>query len=240
MDQSKFEEIYTAVRIAENRIYTDEQVRILPEIDPSHPHFREWQVRERSFRRLAVYLAQFKHPPKMLEIGCGNGWLSARLAKQVAEQVTGIDINSEELEQGSRVFRDIRNLRFVYGDIRKNNPVMEKFDIILFAASLQYFPSLKEILKTVKEYIAESGYVMITDTIFYSAHTLQEASGRTKAYYDSLGFPDAAAYYYHHSIEELKRFNPEFIYRPNFLLNKIFPGRSPFYIVSIQGKYIGD
>ena len=57
-----------------------------------------------------------------------------------------MDINSTELQQAQRVFRNRSNARFLYGQIDSDIDKDEKFDVILFAASIQYFQSLKEIL----------------------------------------------------------------------------------------------
>ena len=68
--------MYLASRKKENRIYSDEQVVQLPFIEPTHIHYHEWQVRKRSALRLIHYLEKKNKPLSILEIGCGNGWLS--------------------------------------------------------------------------------------------------------------------------------------------------------------------
>ena len=69
-------------------------------------------------------------------------WLIYNRAK-----VTGMDINTVELTQARKVFAKVTNLKFSEGDIRSGILGDEKFDLIVFAASIQYFESLKEILK---------------------------------------------------------------------------------------------
>jgi 2-polyprenyl-3-methyl-5-hydroxy-6-metoxy-1,4-benzoquinol methylase len=76
-----FERLYIALREQEQRLYTDEQVRQLPDIDPSHLHYKEWKIRKHSAERLISYLNKKKRRLNILEIGCGNGWLSAQLAE---------------------------------------------------------------------------------------------------------------------------------------------------------------
>ena len=53
---SAFEELYLNVREYENRLINDEELRLLPDIDPSHLHYDEWQIRKRSSERLVAYL----------------------------------------------------------------------------------------------------------------------------------------------------------------------------------------
>src|SRR6185437_4430468 len=89
-----FEKQYIQVRSLEGRLYTDQELLHLPDIEPGHPHFREWQTRRRSTRRLLRYLSTRRASMDILEIGCGNGWLSHQLAELPGTRVTGVDIRS--------------------------------------------------------------------------------------------------------------------------------------------------
>src|SRR5688572_28959283 len=148
-----FENLYVQLPKKEQRFYTDEEVRKLPQIAATHPHFKEWLLREKTCKRLIKYMNKKGKPLNILEIGCGNGWLSAQLAKNTSGQVVGMDINKEELNQAGRVFGKISNLNFIEGDIRSCQLEHHSFDIILFAASLQYFPSIEEIMHAAFQYL---------------------------------------------------------------------------------------
>src|SRR5690348_1058332 len=76
-----FEKKYIQVRALESRLYTDDELVRLPEIAPSHPRYKEWQGRSQSCRRLIRYLSRRKTDLDILEIGCGNGWLTHQLAE---------------------------------------------------------------------------------------------------------------------------------------------------------------
>src|SRR6187549_921819 len=93
MPDSLFERKYTTLRFKEKRMYSDEEVRHLPFIAREHPHYHEWVLRKRSCHRLVKYLEQKKTPLKILEIGCGNGWLSNQIIKIPGTVVIGSDIN---------------------------------------------------------------------------------------------------------------------------------------------------
>jgi ubiquinone/menaquinone biosynthesis C-methylase UbiE len=233
-----FEELYLALRKKEQRIYTDEEVSHLPNIISSHPHAGEWPMREYSCRRLTKYLQKKEKPLAILEIGCGNGWLSAQLAHNKLWNVTGIDVNTVELEQAQRVFGQISNLKFIPGDIRQVQLQNSAFDVIIFAASVQYFPSLTEIVNETKKYLKPEGEIHIIDTVFYPEKEVESARQRSKNYYTSLGFPEAAQYYFHHTLEELKTIKAKKIYDPRAFLYKLFLRKNPFYWVSIKrGDY---
>ena len=112
-----FEEKYILLRKKENRLYTDEQLKWLPEIEVSHPHYKEWEARKSSCNKLIQHLTNKRTELNILDIGCGNGWLCHHLSKIPGSNVAGIDINKTELNQAKRVFDHIENLEFFYGGI---------------------------------------------------------------------------------------------------------------------------
>src|SRR5689334_14021229 len=143
---SNFEEQYVALRRSEQRLYTDEQLQLLPDIEALHPHYREWQIRKGSCVKLMKCLRNKKRTLDILEVGCGNGWLCRQLSTIRRATVTGVDINNTELEQAKKVFAHLANVEFLCADISEQHIRHRRFDIIVFAASIQYFRSLKEIL----------------------------------------------------------------------------------------------
>lgn len=229
-----FAEQYYLLRKKEQRIYNDEELLCLPFVKPSHPHFKEWQIRKKSAQRLVKYLQQKNAPLKILEVGCGNGWLSAQIAAVENTAVTGIDINAAELEQAQRVFGTTKNLQFIFGDLREEILQDNIFDIIIFAASLQYFPSVKEIIAQALKQLALQGEIHITDTAFYTANEVEAAKERSINYFESAGVVSMANFYFHHNIDELKRFNHKFLYNPAALRNRLNKNKNPFHHVVIK------
>jgi len=173
-----FAKMYTASRQKENRIYSDEQVALLPFTEPSHIHYEEWQVRKRSGSRLMNWLENEDKPLFILEVGCGNGWLSGKLASLKNSFVTGIDINKTELYQARRVFGNKPNLEFAEGDIR-TMASEAKFDVIIFAAAIQYFPSLDQIIGAALSLLNPGGEIHILDSHFYQTDELEKAKQRS-------------------------------------------------------------
>jgi len=54
----------------------------------------------------------------VLDVGCGAGWLSRRLAKLVPEgRVVGMDISDEMIRHARRASADFDNLMFVTGEV---------------------------------------------------------------------------------------------------------------------------
>lgn len=184
-------------------------------------------MRRHSTRRFIKYLRRRKKPLEILEIGCGNGWLSAQLAMEPSWMVTGMDINTEELGQAKRVFQKYSNLNFIPGDLRQVK-LNSRFDVILFAASIQYFPFLAEIVGVASDYLKPGGEIHIIDTVFYAEEEVEAAMKRSESYYISLGYPEAARFYFHHTREELGITGSKILYDPRTFMNKLFR-KNPFY-----------
>src|SRR4051794_33766657 len=102
--QKAFEADYLSLRKKEGRLYTDEEVARLPHVVKNASLKKEWAIRSASCQRLIKYLAGKKTKLSILEIGCGNGWLSNQLAAVTKTQVLGLDVNQTELAQAQRVF----------------------------------------------------------------------------------------------------------------------------------------
>lgn len=229
-----FEKLYLQVRKAEQRIYTDDEVKRLPGISSGHPHSNEWKQRRVSCERLIKYLDKKQKPLEILEIGSGNGWFSAQLAKNTSWKVIGVDINKEELTQATRVFQKIPNLEFIQGDIRSGLMEQKNFDVIIFASSIQYFSSIVEIVKAALLLLRNDGEIHILDTAFYTPKEIDVARKRTKDYYTRIGFPEAASYYFHHKIDDLGNFKAKILYNPKSLINKFRRNKNPFYWICVQ------
>jgi SAM-dependent methyltransferase len=223
-----FEERYNQVRNEEGRIYTDETLRRLPEVPVNHRYYGEWAVRKRSSLRLIRYLAAKTKPQHILEIGCGNGWLCHRLSLISGARVTGQDINLTELQQAARVFGGASNIRFTSADLYSKGFSELGADVIVFAASIQYFPSLEKTLKWSLQQLVPGGEIHILDSPFYEAGEVREAKKRTLDYFSAMGFPEMAQYYFHNTRAALEAFNPKLLYNPRSIGSRILRRKNPF------------
>lgn len=234
-----FGEQYIALREKEQRLYTDAQVMQLPEISNDHPHYAEWMIRKHSSDKLINHLRKMNRPLRILEVGCGNGWLSNKLAAIPNANVTGFDINAAELQQAKRVFRNQKNLQFVSENPFSAYPVRrprltDTYDVIVFAASIQYFASLDAVIADALQHLAKHGRVHIIDSHFYKPEQIPAARQRTAAHYASLGFDSMNAYYFHHTLNSLKSFNVRILYNPNAVWNKLHKKKAPFPWICIK------
>ena len=147
-----------------HNLYTDREVAQLPYLITGHARYPEWAGRIASADRLTRYLSTRKKAAGILEIGCGNGWLSRRLADVPGSRVIGLDPNLGELRQAARVFRKQRNLKFIYGEFYSDVLRELSFDVIVMAATLQYFPSLPLLIQDALAYLRPHGELHLLDS----------------------------------------------------------------------------
>ena len=218
---SDFEQIYLSLRKKENRLYSDEVVKHLPDVPANHKSKHEWTVRNISANKLIAYLKHKDTNIKILEVGCGNGWLANKMASDLSCDVVAMDINEAELLQGARLFSS-RHLSFLYGDILSINLNSNRFDCIVLASSIQYFPNIQSLIKQLFQLLSPSGEIHILDSPLYSSDTaVIGAKKRSIDHFMGLGHRDMARFYFHHTREEIGIFNYKILENPDSILSTI-------------------
>jgi SAM-dependent methyltransferase len=229
-----FEKAYITTRNLEGRLYSDEELLRLPDAPEGHAHYKEWKSRKWSGQSLQRYLARKRRSLEILEIGCGNGWLSHLMADIRGADVTGLDINFTELQQAARVFNDAPNLNFIHGDIRSDILEDRLFDCIIFSSTIEYFPFLKKIIHLSLTYLKPGGELHIIQSHLFYPGQIELERKRTLAYYTSLGYPEMADFYFHHNINDLRPFHYKWMYNPKAFGNKIWRNRGPYPWIRIK------
>lgn len=202
------EQLYLELRKKEGRIYSDTEVKQLPDVPKGHPLANEWKVRKHSAKKLVNALKTKNRPLKILEIGCGNGWLCHQLSCIPHSDITGVDVNKPELEQADRLFGSIPNIRFVCGDIFEDGLLEKDYSVIVFASSIQYFENITTTIERALSLLSNKGEIHIIDTPFYtSVQNALAARQRSERYFSQCGTIDMARYYHHYTYADLLNFN---------------------------------
>ncbi|MFN8290120.1 MAG: methyltransferase domain-containing protein [Chitinophagaceae bacterium] len=231
---SSFEEVYIRLRSREGRIYTDEELLLLPQVFPRHRHYKEWKLRKTSAEKLKRYLEKKNRALSVLEAGCGNGWLSRFLSAIPLSNVTGTDINRTELLQAKRVFGHVPRLHFVAGGIEAAGIAGKLYDCVVFASSIQYFRSLKNVLEDTLPLIKPGGEIHILDSPFYRQEQLAAARAATKRHFIKSGFPEMTDHYFHHGLDELNGYSHSFLFQPGLFSRYIQMNKNPFPWICIK------
>lgn len=111
----------------------------------------------------------FSKKTRVLEIGCGGGFLLNDINKKWGSYVEGWDLNDEYLNKGRERFKNVsfRKIGF-FEDIK----VKEKFDVIIFRETLMVLKNPHNLLGWAKHFLKASGAVGALEpdyssTVFY-------------------------------------------------------------------------
>jgi SAM-dependent methyltransferase len=230
---------YLEVREREGRLLDDEIVTGLPVVPPGHRQVGEWRVRAWSMARLQSYLTARPQLQVILDVGCGNGWLAARLAEPPRRLVYALDVNEHELEQGARVFRDNPRLIFLFADVTGDDIPAGRMDLVLLAGAVQYFPFVPALVPRLLRLLRPGGELHIIDSPFYGRGEEERARARSEDYYRRLGCPEMAGHYHHHCFVQLEPFGPQLLHDPSRIVSRVrrrIPGsgESPFPWIRIR------
>lgn len=103
---------------------------------------------------------------KVLDLGCGKGAVSVRVAAEPRCEVTGIDALTEfirEAEEWSRNNNVSDRCSFKVGDIRVKINELRGFDVVILGAIGPVFGNMEVTLNKVKDVLNVPGYVLLDD-----------------------------------------------------------------------------
>lgn len=99
-----------------------------------------------------------KNKNKILDVGCGDGTLEFCLAND-NNDITGLDIDADILSVANKKNKN-KNVRFIYGNFLEYDFKEEKYDSIVFVASIHHMDMEKAIIKS-KQLLDENGIILI-------------------------------------------------------------------------------
>ena len=124
--------------------------------DPSQ-YNRFAMEREQPFWDLASLLQPTAEPPNIVDLGCGDGRLTAALhARLGARSTLGIDSSSSMLAGAPP---NIQGLRFAPGDL--GTWTGDRYDIVFANASLQWVGSHESVLRRWRDSLAPDGQLAL-------------------------------------------------------------------------------
>jgi len=98
----------------------------------------------------------------VLDVGCGAGWLSRRLAKSVPEgRVVGMDISDEMIRHARRASVDFDNLMFVAGEVAQIPWQPNFFSHVISVESSYYWPDPAAGIKDIFRVLGDGGSAWI-------------------------------------------------------------------------------
>jgi SAM-dependent methyltransferase len=138
--------------------------RSLPNVEARDPQATTWRIRQESFRNLGRVLRRFRgRPLRILDLGAGSGWLSARLT-EVGHSCVAIDW-LDDVEDGLGAIRHYA-IRFtcVQADFDELAMAPGQFDVAIFNASLHYSNDPAGAIRRARETLAPDGILVVMDS----------------------------------------------------------------------------
>lgn len=169
----RFAAQYSAVRQAEQRALTPQQIRSLPEIDADHPLAAMWEQRAESYERFRRLTAH-RRPGSVLDIGAGCGWLAAHLTR-AGWNAAAVDVTVD----GGDGLGDARHHRV---DMLLARAEMEALpfasssvDLAVFNAALHYAGDPATALAEAARVVRPGGTVAVLDSPVFCDASAGEA-----------------------------------------------------------------
>jgi len=140
-------------------------------------------------------LAGFAPGQSYLDFGCGNGAAAVYLASKHGLDVTGIDVDPEQIEAARAISKETTKARFLTVDGTKLPFDDNEFDFVATHKVTHHIPDWCEALLQMLRVLKPNGYLIYTDFAFPSW-----VASVGKRIVKSMGFPTA---------DELDRFARE-------------------------------
>ena len=161
-----FVEQYRLVRARDGyRREEADYYRRLPDVPASDPDRDRWRLRRASFARLRqrVSADASGQSLRVLELGAGSAWLSARLAED-GHRAVALDILSDEADGLGAVRHQTAAIECVEADLDAPPFAPAQFDVVLFAASLHYSRDVVRALCRAWTLVRTGGVLAVVDS----------------------------------------------------------------------------
>ena len=115
-----------------------------------------------------------------LDVGCGNGAAAAHLSAAFGLDVTGVDVDPEQIEQARKAVERIRGVRFITVDATHLPFEDATFDFVATNKTTHHIPAWDEALAEMLRVLRPGGYLVYADFVLpkWLAVLLRPIAGR--------------------------------------------------------------
>ncbi|HLW55352.1 MAG TPA: class I SAM-dependent methyltransferase [Candidatus Angelobacter sp.] len=119
----------------------------------------------------ALALMDLQPSDRVLDLGCGTGWASRRIARVATRgEVVGLDVADEMLRRAQQASSGIGNLRYVWGSAESIPAADASFDKILSVESFYYYADQGKALDELHRVLAPGGQLFILINLYKDNH----------------------------------------------------------------------
>ena len=125
--------------------------------DTQHLQTIDEETRSRGNEVLGLSSPLNLERPRILEIGCGNGWLAERLVS--FGPVTGVDIADQAIQQARL---RVPCAEFHSGDILEMSLPHDSFDLVVTLETLSHVGKQPQFIEVIANVLRDRGYLILT------------------------------------------------------------------------------
>ena len=112
-------------------------------------------------------LMDLKPDDRVLDLGCGTGWASRRIARMVtAGEVVDLDVADEMLRRAERTSAGINNVRYVWGSAENIPAADNYFSKVLSVESFYYYADQGRALAELRRVLQPGGKLFILINLY--------------------------------------------------------------------------
>ena len=118
-----------------------------------------------------IALMDLQPGDRILDLGCGTGWASRRLARiATSGEVVGIDVADEMLRRAEQASAGIRNVRYLWGSAENIPAEDNHFTKVLSVESFYYYADQRKALDELRRVMAPGGKLFILINLYKDNH----------------------------------------------------------------------
>jgi ubiquinone/menaquinone biosynthesis C-methylase UbiE len=108
---------------------------------------------------------------RILDLGCGTGWASRRMARvAVTGEVVGLDVADEMLRRAQEASSSLKNIRYVWGSAEKIPAAGNYFGKVLSVESFYYYADQGKALDELHRVMAPGAKLFILINLYKDNH----------------------------------------------------------------------
>ncbi len=124
-------------------------------------HYKEHSIPQELCALDAIQNYAFRGDEQVLDIGCGDGRITAEIAKLVPQgNAIGVDASENMIQTAQETYKEIHNLKFEQADATQYHPDT-KFDLIVSFSALHWMPDQLAIFQNIYAMLNDGGKVLI-------------------------------------------------------------------------------
>src|SRR5579864_3649362 len=108
---------------------------------------------------------------RILDLGCGTGWASRRMARVTTKgEIVGLDVADEMLRRAEQTSSDFKNIRYVWGSAEKIPAADNAFSKVLSVESFYYYADQAKALDELHRVMAPGSKLFILINLYKDNH----------------------------------------------------------------------